>query len=55
MSARELRGAGREVPGCVRFMPDGTRLALEILDSPNSDICVYDLQRDAMTRLTFGG
>ena len=35
--------------------PDGTRIALTITQGGDSDIWVYDPQRDAMTRLTFGG
>jgi serine/threonine protein kinase/Tol biopolymer transport system component len=35
--------------------PDGRRLAVEVLDGSNQDIWVYEWQRDAMTRLTFGG
>ena len=36
-----------------RFSPDGKRLALSAIDGGNEDIWVYDLERDAMTRLTF--
>jgi serine/threonine protein kinase len=35
--------------------PDGKRVALTIGDGVGSDVWVYDPQRDAMTRLTFGG
>ncbi len=35
----------------LRLSPDGKRLALEVLVGSNKDIWVYDLQRDAMTRL----
>jgi WD40 repeat protein len=45
-------------PGVYRnpsISPDGKRLALAISDGGNSDIWVYDSQRDTMTRLTFGG
>jgi Tol biopolymer transport system component len=45
-------------PGSYRapcLSPDGKRLAVEISEGSNRDIWVYDPQRDAMTRLTFGG
>ena len=45
-------------PGVYRnpsLSPDGKRVALAISDGGNSDIWVYDSQRDTMTRLTFGG
>jgi serine/threonine-protein kinase len=35
--------------------PDGKRVALTIAEGGSSDVWVYDPQRDAMTRLTFGG
>jgi Tol biopolymer transport system component/predicted Ser/Thr protein kinase len=35
--------------------PDGKRVALMIGERESSDVWVYDPQRDAMTRLTFGG
>jgi len=35
--------------------PDGKRVALMIGEGASSDVWVYDPQRDAMTRLTFGG
>ena len=35
--------------------PDGKRVALMVTEGGSQDIWVYDLQRDAMTRLTFGG
>ncbi len=38
--------------GRLRFSPDGRRLALQINDGGQSDLWVYDVQRDAMTRLT---
>jgi len=39
----------------LRLSPDGQKLALAIGDGQNQDIWVYDLQRDTLTRLTFGG
>jgi serine/threonine-protein kinase len=37
------------------FSPDGRRLALETHTSSGYDIYVYELERQTMTRLTFGG
>jgi Periplasmic component of the Tol biopolymer transport system len=37
------------------FSPDGRHLALTINTGTGSDIYAYDLQRETMTRLTFGG
>jgi Tol biopolymer transport system component len=34
--------------------PDGQRLALEIPQGAERDVWIYELQRDTMTRLTFG-
>jgi serine/threonine-protein kinase len=39
----------------LRLSPDGRRLAVRVLDAGDQDIFVYDLERDVMTRLTFGG
>ena len=38
-----------------RLSPAGTRVALTVVEGNSQDLWVYDLQRDAMTRLTFGG
>ena len=38
-----------------RFSPDGRRLALAMSTSSGTDIYVYELERETMTRLTFGG
>jgi serine/threonine-protein kinase len=38
-----------------RFSPDGLRLALTMRTSSGPDIYVYELGRETMTRLTFGG
>jgi serine/threonine protein kinase/Tol biopolymer transport system component len=35
--------------------PDGMRVALTVAEGGRWDVWVYDQQRDAMTRLTFGG
>jgi len=38
-----------------RFSSDGTRLATMVMEQGATDLWVYDLRRDAMTRLTSGG
>ena len=35
-----------------RFSPDGTRVAMAIVDGTQADIWVYDWQRDILTRIT---
>jgi hypothetical protein len=48
----------RAKPGtycCPGLSPDGRRLALGVVEGGNEDMWIYDSQRDAMTRLTFGG
>jgi Tol biopolymer transport system component/predicted Ser/Thr protein kinase len=35
--------------------PDGKRLSFVVQEGANQDVWVYDTQRDAMTKLTFGG
>ncbi len=45
-------------PGAYRdpaLSPDGKRLAVEVSEGSSRDVWVYEQQRDAMTRLTFGG
>ena len=39
--------------GWARVSPDGTRLALQVLDGDNSDVWIYDVTRDTLRRLTF--
>jgi serine/threonine-protein kinase len=41
--------------GDPRLSPDGGRIALMATEGGRTDIWVYDVYRDAMTRLTFGG
>ena len=36
----------------MRFAPDGRRLAVAFLESGKTDVWIYDLNRDTMTRLT---
>jgi serine/threonine-protein kinase len=38
-----------------RLSPDGTRLAMMVIEQGVPDLWVYDLRRDVMTRLTSGG
>ena len=38
-----------------RFSPDGKRLALSITAGKGTDLNVWDLQREAMSHLTFNG
>jgi len=48
----------RAKPGAYEgpsLSPDGKRVALTVTERGSTDIWVYDQQRDAMTRLTFGG
>jgi hypothetical protein len=47
----------RSKPGIYispRLSPDGTRLAMMVMEQGAMDLWVYDLRRDAMTRLTSG-
>jgi serine/threonine-protein kinase len=39
--------------GRPSLSPDGRRLAIEVSDGSGQDIWIYDLGRDAMTRMTF--
>ncbi len=38
-----------------RLSPDSQRLALELREGPNTDVWMYYLQRDTLTRVTFSG
>jgi serine/threonine-protein kinase len=38
-----------------RFSPDGTRAAIQISGPSQSDIWIYDIARDALSKLTFEG
>jgi len=51
-SAGPKSGAYANAPS---VSPDGKRVALVLAEGGNQDIWVYDIQRDSMTRLTFGG
>jgi WD40 repeat protein len=39
----------------LHLSPDGKRVAMTVAEGGNSDVWVYDTQRDATQRLTFGG
>jgi serine/threonine-protein kinase len=39
----------------ISLSPDGKRIALSGTQGDKTDLWIYDLQRDVMTRLTFGG
>lgn len=49
--AEQLLAARAQNYGAIRLSPDGRRVAVEVDDQ----IWLYDLSRDAMTRLTFRG
>jgi hypothetical protein len=37
-----------------RLSPDGKKLATTVRDGASQDVWIYDIERDSMTRLTFG-
>ena len=39
--------------GVFGLSPDGLRVAVEVLDTENPDLWIYDMARDISTRLTF--
>jgi serine/threonine-protein kinase len=49
LSARTARYASTP-----RLSPDGKKLATTLREGANQDIWIYDIERDSMTRLTFG-
>ena len=57
-----LDSAGKKQPlldkpgvySAPRLSPDGKRLAMQVLEGSDAHIWVYDQQRDAWTKLTFG-
>ena len=49
-SPLELPSRGYDWP---RLSPDGTRLALNVLDPENTDVWILDIGRETTTRLTF--
>ena len=52
---KEMLGAKPGGYNSFGISPDGKLVALGVSEGLSSDIWVYDPQRDAMTRLTFGG
>ena len=52
---REPLGAKAGFYRDLSVSPDGSRVALTIVDSTGQDVWIYETRRDAMTRLTFGG
>jgi Tol biopolymer transport system component len=58
-----INAAGKRSPliakagvyGGPRLSPDAKRIAVQVSEGGSSDVWVYDTQRDAMTKLTFGG
>ena len=58
-----IEGGGKTTPLLAKpghysrpeLSPDGQRLALDVWDGTASDIWVYDIRRDTMTRLSFTG
>ncbi len=46
-------GAPPRAYGPPRLSPDGTRVAIGILDEGNTEIWIWDLAREKLTRLTF--
>jgi serine/threonine-protein kinase len=63
MTLRWLDTAGKQTPLAAkaavysppRLSPDGKRVLMVSAEGTGQDVWVYDEQRDAMTRLTFGG
>jgi hypothetical protein len=52
---REMILAKPDVYGSLYLSPDGKRLTFVLPRETSQDLWVYDTERDAMTRLTFGG
>jgi serine/threonine-protein kinase len=49
---RKTRGRASSANWFNQFAPDGRRLALQIFDGRQNDICVYEWARDTLSRLT---
>jgi serine/threonine-protein kinase len=49
-----LRARTARYASTPRVSPDGKKLATTIREGASQDIWIYDLERDSMTRLTFG-
>jgi serine/threonine-protein kinase len=49
-----LRARTARYASTPRLSPDGKKLATTLREDANQDVWIYDIERDAMTRLTFG-
>jgi tRNA A-37 threonylcarbamoyl transferase component Bud32 len=49
-----LRARPARYASTPRVSPDGKKLATTIRDGAGQDVWIYDIERDSMTRLTFG-
>ena len=49
-----LRARTARYASTPRLSPDGKKVASTVRDGANQDVWVYDIERDSMTRLTFG-
>ncbi len=49
-----LRARAARYASTPRMSPDGKKLATTVRDGAGQDVWVYDIERDSMTRLTFG-
>lgn len=50
---KALRTTPAQYSGPVRFSPDGKRLAVVLMEGGNTNVWVYEWERDTITRLTF--
>jgi serine/threonine-protein kinase len=53
-TARALQPKPAQYAGTSRLSPDGKKVSVVIRDNTSQDLWVYDIERDAMTRLTYG-
>jgi Tol biopolymer transport system component/predicted Ser/Thr protein kinase len=51
---RALQPKPAQYAGTARLSPDGKKVSVVIRDGASQDLWVYDIERDAMTRLTYG-
>jgi len=51
---QDLRSRAARYASTPRVSPDGKKLATTVRDGANQDIWIYDIERDSMTRVTFG-
>jgi len=49
-----LRASAARYASTPRVSPDGKKLATTVRDGAGQDLWIYDIERDSMTRLTFG-